>query len=439
MTDWVEHAVHWQVYPLGFLAAPTTEGSDSSTVQHRLPRLAGWLDYAVELGASVVQLGPIFAAESHGYDTVDHFRIDPRLGDEHDFDSFVLAAHERGVRVVLDGVFNHVGRSHPAFRSASTGDDSPYADWFIRDRDGSYRTFEGHSHLVVLNHDNPAVADYVASVLDHWLDRGADGWRLDAAYAVPPSFWARVLPAVRSRHHQAWFVGEVIHGDYLATVAESGLDSLTQYELWKALWSSINDANFFELAWALKRHNEFLDRFAPLTFLGNHDVTRIASRLGDSRHLAHALVLLFTLGGVPSVYYGDEQAFRAVKQERAGGDDEIRPAFPDSPEALSPLGVDVFRLHQDLIGLRRRHSWLHRARTSELSLANKQLSLAVSAGENRLVVALNLDDATTELAAGETAAVLLASAPEAAVPLHRSSDGSGTTVTIEPHGWAILA
>ena len=157
-------------------------------------------------------------------------------------------------------------------------------------------------------------------------------------------------------------MGEVLHGDYVAAVRDGGLDSVTQYELWKAIWSSLNDRNFFELAWALGRHNEFAAAFLPMTFIGNHDVTRIASRLGDLRHLPHALAVLFTVPGSPSVYAGDEQAFRGVKYDRAGGDEEIRPAFPATPGDLAPDGWPTYRLHQDLIGLRRRHAWLARSR-----------------------------------------------------------------------------
>lgn len=259
---WSEHAIWWHVHPLSFLGAERAALPADEPPRHRLPALADWLDHLVALGCNGLALGPVFAAETHGYDTVDHFRIDSRLGTEDDLTELVERAASRGVRVLLDGVFNHVGRSFGPFADvARRGATSPYADWFVPE-DDDFRTFEGHHHLVALNHDSPAVADHVAAVLDHWLDRGVFGWRLDAAYAVPRPFWRAVTDRARARHPEAWFSGEVIHGDYAAYVTEGGLDSVTQYELWKAIWSSLNDANPHELAWALQRHNGLLGSFA---------------------------------------------------------------------------------------------------------------------------------------------------------------------------------
>ncbi|HEX6521902.1 MAG TPA: alpha-amylase family glycosyl hydrolase [Streptosporangiaceae bacterium] len=381
MNSWAEHAILWHVYPLGFTGAEQVALPVAEPVRHRLPHLAGWLDYAVELGCSGLLLGPVFAAETHGYDTVDHFRIDPRLGDETDFDGLVASAGQRGLRIILDGVFNHVGRSFGR------------REWWRRDPAGGFATFEGHEQLVALDHSNPAVADYVGRVMTHWLERGVAGWRLDAAYAVPPSFWREVLPKVRAAFPEAWFAGEMIHGDYPAYAADAGLDSVTQYELWKSIWSSLNDRNFFELAWTLDRHNEFLDGVPGLqTFVGNHDVTRLASQLTDIRHLGHALAVLFTVGGIPSVYYGDEQAFRGIKENRSEGDDAIRPSFPATPALLWPDGWPVYRLHQRLIGFRRRHPWLVRARTDAVHLSNSAIAYRSIAGGAAITVLLNVGE-----------------------------------------------
>lgn len=244
MSDWAARNVFWHVYPLGFTSAEKVARAEGAVV-HRLPKLIMWLDYAVDLGASGLLLGPIFQSSSHGYDTTDYYVIDPRLGDDADFDALIAAAHRRGLRVVLDGVFNHVGRDFPAFqRAIAQGPTSPDAGLFRiafdqRSADGtpSYGNFEGHEQLPALNHNNPAVADLIVEVMKHWLARGADGWRLDAAYAVPRPFWARVLPRVRADFPDAYIFGEVIHGDYVDFVRESTVDSVTEYELWKAIWS----------------------------------------------------------------------------------------------------------------------------------------------------------------------------------------------------------
>jgi cyclomaltodextrinase len=417
---WVDHAIWWQVYPLGFVGAYPADPAPTAD-EHRLRRIVDWLDHAIELGASGLALGPVFASRTHGYDTIDHHRIDPRLGDDADFDHLIAEARRRGLRVLLDGVFNHVAS------------DFAQSAWF-RKRGNTFDTFEGHGDLIALDHDNPDVVDYTVEVMDHWLRRGADGWRLDAAYAVPDRFWAAVLPRVRERFPDAWFVGEVIHGDYVGRVQASGWNSVTQYELWKAIWSSLNDGNFHELDWALVRHNEFLDAFVPMTFVGNHDVTRIASRLDNTRHLEHALVILLTTGGTPSVYSGDESGYRGVKEERFGGDDAVRPEFTAPLMGVDEHGHDIFRLHQYLIGLRRRHPWLHTARTSPLRLTNTQYVYATRNGADQLVVALNIDDtplplSLAELGFGHGEVVAGSGAPPQSV---------ASKCAVEPHGWLII-
>lgn len=268
--------------------------------------------------------------------------------------------------------------------------------------------------------------------MTHWLRRGADGWRLDAAYAVPAEFWAGVLPRVRAEFPDAYVVGEVIHGDYGDFVARSTVDSVTQYELWKAVWSALNEGNFFELAWALDRHNTFLDTFVPQTFLGNHDVTRLASRLIDARHLPHALALLLTVGGTPSVYAGDEQGFTGVKEDREHGDDAVRPPFPARPDGLAPYGRPLYHLHQELIGLRRRHPWLHRARTSTVHLTNEQFAYEAAAGDHRLLVALNAGAAPAELPVPYGKNVLHGEAKLT------EPGTAAATVALPAAGWAVL-
>ncbi len=447
--DWVRHAVFWHLYPLGHLGAERTREELGVEVRHRLPDLLPWLDHAVELGASALLLGPVFASRTHGYDTTDHLRVDSRLGDTTDLLAVVEAARARGLRVVLDGVFNHVGQDFAMFRRAlAEGPGSPAARWFrlhwpdpdAPDGGGppTHDDFEGHAALVALDHSEPAVADHVVHVMTHWLDRGVDGWRLDAAYAVPPSFWRPVLERVRERHPEAYVVGEVIHGDYPGIVAASGMDAVTQYELWKAVWSSLNDRNFWELDHALRRHADFCRRFVPLTFVGNHDVTRIASRLTEARHLDHALAVLFTVPGTPCVYAGDEFGLTGVKEEREGGDDAVRPAFPADPAELAGTGEPVLRRHQELIGLRRRHPWLHDAVLEVLHVSDPLLCYAVRAGGEALVVVLSTDDEGVRWGLpagvpgpGDRPVTVLAGTGALA--------DAGRTVTLPPHGWALVA
>jgi glycosidase len=439
MSTWSGTVIWWQVYPLGFLGAEKHALPNGSPVEHRLPGLLSWLDYLVELGCNGLALNPVFASESHGYDIVDHFTIDSRLGDDADIDQLIAACHARGIRVLFDGVFNHVGRAFPGFVDVlANREQSDWAGWFDIDwaaegHDGfGYRNFEGHGSLVALNHDSPAVADYVASVMTHWLDRGVDGWRLDAAYAVPLDFWRAVTDRVRTRHPDAWFVGEVIQGDFADWVTRGGLDSVTQYELWKSIWSSLNDGNFFELAWTLDRHAAFARDFVPLTFVGNHDVTRIASKIADPRHLGHALVVLFTMPGVPSIYYGDEQGFIGEKEDREGGDDAVRQAFPDNPAELAEVGWPIYRLHQRLIGVRRREAWLTDARIEVVTKTNEQLQIRAGGADGQaIVVLLNIaDDAFAFAGAGP--GELLASDDDAA------ASQAGPDVTVGAHGWAIV-
>ncbi|MGY5766509.1 alpha-amylase family glycosyl hydrolase [Brachybacterium sp. DNPG3] len=448
---WIRTAICWQVYPLGFCGAPRHredlvgesygEGAGENVV-HRLGRVVGWLDHLVSLGANVLILNPIFDSVSHGYDTLDHRRLDPRLGDDADFAQLVAACHERGIRLVLDGVFNHVSHHHPVVRAAlAAGPDSPEgrrirwadsgaagsgaADGGAADGGAADGTtgraahpygFEGNADLVELNLADPVVQDRIVEVMGWWLDRGADGWRLDAMYSAGAEAWEPILARVRAAHPEAWILGEVIHGDYPSIAQASGAHSVTQYELWKAVWSSLADGNLWELAHALGRHEQFLAEFLaeglPLTFVGNHDTTRIASQLPDGRDLAVAIALLALLPGVPVVYAGDEFGATGVKEERAGGDDAVRLPFPDDPAdaparipVLSPEAAPrILEAHRRLLGLRRRHPWLQTAsvHVPEDALANEHalIELRARTGGERLLLALNLSDEPAALPVG---------------------------------------
>lgn len=372
-------SVIYQIYPLGAVGAPIRDWSDPGTEKHCLRRLEPWLDHAAGL-ADTLLLGPIFASATHGYDTLDHFRLDPRLGDEGDLDWLLAACRERDLTLVLDGVFNHVAADHPLASLAA------------RDESGKPRPFEGHEALLELDHTREDVAQEIAKIMCHWLERGIGGWRLDAAYRINPNRWGQIAAMVRDEHPDAWLEGEVIHGDYPAYCARGRLDSVTQYELWKAIWSSIKDGNLFELNWNLKRHGEFLDTFIPQTFIGNHDVERIASTLGDSGAAIAALILA-TVGGIPSIYAGDEFAFRGVKAEGFAADDPLRPQLPDTPEEaiVSPAAQTMWEVYQWLSHLRTSRPWLLRARTEMLELENTACTYRTHGEGGELTVTIDLE------------------------------------------------
>jgi len=408
----LDTTVWWHVYPLGATGAPwrgNELAAEAGQTVHRLPRLLPWVDYAADLGCTGLLLGPVFASATHGYDTLDHFRIDPRLGDDADFDALVERASARGMALMLDGVFNHVGREHPLVTAFDPADPNG-AMIRLDDVDGVRRPrgWEGHGDLVELDHSDPRVVDLVVDVMTYWLRRGITGWRLDVAYAVPPEFWRAVLARVRADHPAAIFLGEVIHGDY-AEIARAGtLDSVTQYELWKAIWSSLVDQNLWELAWALVRHDEFSRDVVLNTFVGNHDVPRIASTVGDAG-AALAAVLLLTLPGMPSVYYGDEQAFRGVKGEGFESDDALRPELPASPSDLDPHGRSMHELYQRLIALRRDNAWLARASVSVGDKANTSITYTCARDGRTL-------SATVVTGTSPTASIAIDGAPVLAWP-----------------------
>lgn len=264
---------------------------------------------------------------------------------------------------MLDGVFNHVGTQHPlvaeSIEQARAGAEQTPVKTHTHDGDIVSVPWEGNLDLAELDHSDPQVADMVVGIMEYWLARGIAGWRLDAAYSVPTEFWRTVIDRVRAHYLDAVFLGEIIHGEkqggYIEFAAQSHMDSITQYEVWQAIWSSIKNANMWELDHALGRHQSFVEQGAavannqpnrrpilPLTFIGNHDVSRIASVVGDNGAVLAAVVQLM-LPGMPSIYYGDEQGFRGEKQDGLYADADIRPPLPDSPADLLPTGNGCMR------------------------------------------------------------------------------------------------
>src|SRR5574341_88564 len=356
--DWARRAVFYHIYPLGFLNASHRNDGTGDPVP-RLADLRRWYDHIAGLGVTAIYFGPIFESRSHGYNTVDYFRVDRRLGDNALFGEILRELHGRGIRVILDGVFNHTGRGFFAFQDLiEKKRDSAYRDWYhvnwgadSRHHDGfAYQSWEGHEDLPKLNHANPDVRNYVFEVSRMWLgDVGVDGWRLDVAHEIEPDFWWEFRRESKKVRPDAFLVGELINGDYRTWVAPDLLDSGTDYQLYHALTRSFNHSNFHDLRATLDRayHPEWglYADLSLLTFLGNHDVTRILSELAEPRHVYPALILLMTLPGIPCLYYGDEVGMRGHKHN---GDGDLRPPMltPDAewPDRERALYREIGRL-----------------------------------------------------------------------------------------------
>lgn len=407
--EWARRAIFYHIYPLGFFNAPMSNGGRMASV----PRLAGLRDYydhIQNLGATALYLGPIFESLSHGYDTTDYYTIDRRLGDVNLFRQIVDELHQRGMRVILDGVFHHTGRGFFAFQDlCQSGRESRYKDWYTINwgansgyNDGfAYECWEGFEALPRLNLDNAEVKEYLFQVARMWLnDIGVDGWRLDVAHKINPSFWWEFRRVCKETRPDCLLVGELVGGDYRTWVAHDLLDSGTDYQLYKALYSSLNDKNFWELKAVLERgqHPEWgLYRdLHMMTFLGNHDVNRIASQLGDKRHLYPALILLLTLPGIPCLYYGDEIGMTG-KVKGPEGDAPVRQPMPESDAAWPNADRSLYRETARLAQLRKSHPSVIYGRFAVLETGYQVFSFLREHPREVAVIAVNAGDSAVPI------------------------------------------
>ena len=344
--SWFEPSFVYQVYPLGLCGAPH---ENDGAVVHRLRKLVddGWVAHMKRLGATCLLLNPVFESISHGYDTTDYTKVDCRLGDNDDLKDLVAACHEQGIKVLLDGVFNHVGRDFWAFKDVQERRwDSPYAGWFEIDWNGnnewndgfSYSTWQGVPYLIKLNHNCFELNDYLADVIRGWeREFDIDGLRLDVAYCLDRGFLGylrRIANELSDKRGEKFLLlGETMFGDYNQWMGDELCDTVTNYECYKGLWSSMNSANMHEVAYALERQSgshpwDLYTGKHLLDFVDNHDVPRIATQLTDKNQLKPLYGLLFGMAGVPCVYYGSEWG---IEGEQKFGDHELRPAL-DAPE-----------------------------------------------------------------------------------------------------------
>ena len=333
---WYDEAVFYHIYPLGLTGAPKQNAYEKPV--HRLNTLLPWITHIHDLGCNALYIGPLFESVGHGYETTDYKKLDSRLGTNEDLTDFVKECHRQGIRVILDGVFNHTGRDFFAFKDIQKNrESSRYRDWYCNVNfygnneynDGfSYENWGGYNLLVKLNQRNPEVKDYICDVIRFWVKSfDIDGIRLDAADVLDFDFMKALRQTANEVKPEFWLMGEVIHGDYIRWVNEGTLHSVTNYHLHKALYSGHNDHNYFEIAHTVKRLYEMggnrPDGLKLYNFVDNHDVERIYTKLSNKAHFAPVHILMYTLPGVPSIYYGSEFGIEGKKEY--GSDDSLRP------------------------------------------------------------------------------------------------------------------
>ena len=341
---WYDEAVFYHIYPLGLTGAP--KQNSYGELEHRLNTLIPWISHIKNIGCNAIYIGPLFESVGHGYETTDYKKLDSRLGTNEDLTNFVAECHKQGVRVILDGVFNHTGRDFFAFKDIRQNrENSQYKDWYCNVNfwgnnsfnDGfSYENWGGHDLLAKLNQHNPAVRDYICDVIRFWVkEYDIDGIRLDAADVMDFEYMKALRRVANEVKPDFWLMGEVIHGNYSRWANEGTLHSVTNYMLHKALFSGHNDHNYFEVAHTIKYVSNMVgDKLRLYSFVDNHDVERIYTKLSNKAHYVPVHVMLYTLPGIPSLYYGSEFGIEGRKERSS--DDSLRPAlnYEDYKDAI---------------------------------------------------------------------------------------------------------
>lgn len=401
--SWYNEAIFYHIYPLGLTGAP--KENDYGTPVHRLNTLLPWIDHIKKIGCTALYIGPLFESVGHGYETTDYKKLDSRLGTNEDLTNFVKACHDKGIRVIFDGVFNHTGRDFFAFKDIQKNrENSPYVNWYCNVNFGgnteyndgfSYENWGGYNLLVKLNQRNPEVQNYICDVIRFWVSEfDIDGIRLDAADVLDFDFMRVLRHTADEVKKDFWLMGEVIHGDYSRWVNGQTLHSVTNYALHKALYSGHNDHNYFEIAHTVK----YLQNMGDLdlyNFVDNHDVERIHTKLQNKVHFAPVHVLLYTLPGVPSIYYGSEFGIDGKKEKFS--DASLRPALDLKDYADAVTKNPCTALIAALGKVRQGTPALSYGSYSELALTNRQFAFARDLDGVRVIVTVNNDDSEAEM------------------------------------------
>lgn len=392
---WAYESVFYQIYPLGFCGAPF---ENDGVLEHRIEKVNDWIPHIKKLGADAIYFSPVFESDTHGYNTRDYSKIDVRLGTNEDFKKVCDNLHKEGLRVVLDGVFNHVGRGFWAFQDVLKNRwDSPYKDWFHLNFDGNsnyndglwYEGWEGNFDLVKINLRNEEVIQHIFSCIKGWVEEfDIDGLRLDVAYCLDHDFLRRLRTFCDGLKSDFFLVGETLHGDYNQWMNDSMLHSVTNYECYKGLFSSFNSMNMYEI------NHSLLRQFGPdqwtlykgkhlLSFVDNHDVTRVASILTNENHLPLIYALSFGMPGIPCVYYGSEWGAKAKKED---GDPALRASF------TAPEWNDLSDFISRLAKAKRNSPALNYGDFRSVLLTNRQCIFERKTDQERVLVAINADE-----------------------------------------------
>jgi glycosidase len=399
MIKWYDMATFYHIYPLGFCGV--AKQNDGVSEEHHFDKLKAWLPHIADLGCTAIYIGPLFESVGHGYETTDYKKVDRRLGTNEEFADYVKQCHKMGIQVIVDGVFNHTGREFFAFRDIKEKrEQSPYKDWYCNVNfwgnneynDGfSYDNWGGYNLLVKLNQRNPEVQNYIYDVIRFWVSEfNIDGIRLDAADVLDFDFMKGLRHLANEVKEDFWLMGEVIHGDYSRWANGETLHSVTNYELHKGLYSGHNDHNYFEIAHTIRRLEGLCGQTPLYNFVDNHDVARIYNKLNNKAHLIPVHILLFTLPGIPSIYYGSEFAIEGAKEK--GSDDSLRPCL-DLEECMNrEEGKELLHLLRRLGQLKQELPELSEGTYKDLMLTNRQFAFARMSAERAVVTAVNNDD-----------------------------------------------
>lgn len=392
---WAYESVFYQIYPLGFCGAPF---ENDGVLEHRISKVKEWIPHIKRLGADAIYFSPVFESDTHGYNTRDYKKIDVRLGDNNDFKELCDNLHQNGIKVVIDGVFNHVGRGFAPFIDVCKNrENSPYYHWFYIDLNGNsnyndglwYEGWEGNFDLVKLNLNNNEVIEYLLDAVKFWIDEfDIDGIRLDVAYCLSLDFLRKLRAFTDSIKDDFFLVGEMLHGDYNQRMNDEMLHSATNYECYKGLYSSFNSMNMFEI------NHSLLRQFGPeqwtlykgkhlLSFVDNHDVTRVAGILENKSHLPLIYALLFGMPGIPCIYYGSEWGAVADKTQ---GDPALRPCFD------KPVFNGLTNFIAKLATVKKKNNILNYGDFTSVVLTNKQCIFKREFNGERIYICINADE-----------------------------------------------